>query len=574
MTTPAFAPPWPRHEPTSRPEADAALATLSERSAAWAALSLDDRIEYLRSALRGTMAEAPGLVAAACAAKGINGAQAGEEWGANILTQARTLHILLDTLEGIRRTGRVPLPDSAVRSRPDGQVTVRVFPVNGYDRVNYLGASADIWVDPQVSREDLDHHLGSFYTKGEAPPARVSLVLGAGNVNSIAPLDVVHKMFVEGSTAMLKVARVNEYIGPYVERAFADLIADGFLRLVYGGGADIGEYACRQPGVGQVHLTGSLSTSEALIWGSGPGGADRRAAGQPLLAKPFTGELGNVGPVILVPGKWSERALRLRAEDVATQIFHNDGFNCNACRVLVMAEGWAQRQEFLDHLRRVLAARPPRPAFHPGSEAEYDRYLAAHHGAEILGERRPGVLPPALVPSVDPAGDHLAFREEGFIPLAVVTALPADSPAEFLERAVAFCNDRLAGTLSVTLIVDGRTARVLGPALDRALAGLRYGSVGVNIWGGISFALGSTTWGAYPGHTLEEVGSGIGVVRNARLIDRPQKTVLRAPFTLFLKPPWFVTHRNAHRVLSRAAALDADPHLWRVPAIAFWAMLG
>jgi len=156
----------------------------------------------------------------------------------------------------------------------------------------------------------------------------------------------------------------------------------------------------------------------------------------------------------------------------------------------------------------------------------------------------------------------------------VVTALPADSPAEFLERAVAFCNDRLAGTLSVTLIVDGRTARVLGPALDRALAGLRYGSVGVNIWGGISFALGSTTWGAYPGHTLEEVGSGIGVVRNARLIDRPQKTVLRAPFTLFLKPPWFVTHRNAHRVLSRAAALDADPHLWRVPAIAFWAMLG
>jgi len=258
---------------------------------------------------------------------------------------------------------------------------------------------------------------------------------------------------------------------------------------------------------------------------------------------------------------------------VATQIFHNDGFNCNACRVLVLAEGWPQREEFLDHLRRVLAALPPRPAFHPGAEAEYDRYLAAHAGAEVLGERREGVLPPALVPNLDPDGDHLAFRQEGFIPLSVVTALRADSPVQFLEQAVAFCNERLAGTLSISVIVDGGTARELGAGLDRAVAGLRYGAVGVNIWGGISFALGSTTWGAYPGHTLTEIGSGIGVVRNARLIDRPQKTVLRSPFTMLLKPPWFVTHRNSHRVLSRAAALDADPHWWRLPGVGFWAML-
>jgi aldehyde dehydrogenase (NAD(P)+) len=326
--------------------------------------------------------------------------------------------------------------------------------------------------------------------------------------------------------------------------------------------------------VGQVHLTGSVETSYSLIWGPGPEAAGRRAVGEPLLDKPFTGELGNVGPVIIVPGRWSARALRLRAEDVATQIFHNDGFNCNACRVLVLAEGWPQREEFLGQLRRVLAALPPRPAFHPGAEAEYDRYLAAHEGAEILGVRRDGVLPPALVPALDPDGEHLAFRQEGFIPFSVVTALRAGSPTEFLERAVAFCNDRLAGTLSASLIVDRRTERELGPAFDEAVAGLRYGSVGVNIWGGVSFALGSTTWGAYPGHTLTDIGSGIGVVRNARLIDRPQKTVLRSPFTLLLKPPYYVTHRNSHRVLARVAALDADPRLWRLPGVAFWAMLG
>ena len=57
-------------------------------------------------------------------------------------------------------------------------------------------------------------------------------------------------------------------------------------------------------------------------------------------------------------------------------------------------------------------------------------------------------------------------------------------------------------------------------------------------------------------------------MHNARLVDRPQKTVIRAPFTLFPKPPWFVTHRYGDRVLSRAAALEADPHWWRMPGIA------
>jgi hypothetical protein len=64
------------------------------------------------------------------------------------------------------------------------------------------------------------------------------------------------------------------------------------------------------------------------------------------------------------------------------------------------------------------------------------------------------------------------------------------------------------------------------------------------------------------------------VVHNARLVDRPQKSVIEAPFMLFPKPPWFVTHRNGHRALSRVAALQADPHWWRVPGIGLWAMLG
>jgi hypothetical protein len=139
---------------------------------------------------------------------------------------------------------------------------------------------------------------------------------------------------------------------------------------------------------------------------------------------------------------------------------------------------------------------------------------------------------------------------------------------------VAFCNERLFGTLTATVLVDGKTARALGPALDVALAGLRYGTVAVNIWSAVGFAFGSSAWGAYPGQSPVDIGSGLGFVHNARLVDRPQKTVIRAPFALFPKPPWFVTNRNGDRILSRAAALEADPHWWRLPGIALWAALG
>ena len=571
MPAPLASPPPPR-EPTSHADIDRALATLTERSPAWSALPLDDRIAYLRSLLAGTFAAAPGLVADACAAKGLAGPQAGEEWVAAIVSMLRTMRVLLDTLEGIRRHGRVPLPESAVRVRPDGQVTLRVVPVDTYDRLLYRGVAADLWVDPEVARPDLAANMGSFYTKGVTPPAGVSLVLGAGNVAAIGPLDVVHKLFVEGLTVLIKFSRVNEYMGPHVERAFADLIAAGFVRTVYGGRADNGDYLVRHPAVGQVHLTGSGATYDAVVWGSDA--AARKAAGTPVLDKPVTCELGNVSPVIVVPGQWSARALRLRAEDVATQVTQNSGFNCNAARVLVLPERWPQRGEFVDQLRRVLRSLPPRPSYYPGAEPTYDRYLASHDRVETFGTREPGVLPPALLMDLDPEGDHLAFREEPWCPLAATTSLPGDTADEYLGRAVAFCNERLSGTLDATVIVDGPTARDMGPAYDAALAGLRYGTVAVNIWSASGFVFGSTPWGAFPGHTSAAIGSGLGFVHNARLVDRPQKAVIRGPFTLFPKPPWFVTHRYSDRALSRVAALEADPHWWRVPGIGLWAALG
>ena len=42
-----------------------------------------------------------------------------------------------------------------------------------------------------------------------------------------------------------------------------------------------------------------------------------------------------------------------------------------------------------------------------------------------------------------------------------------------------------------------------------------------NGWTGVNFGLGVTSWGAVPGHTRDDIVSGVGVVHNALLLDHP-----------------------------------------------------
>lgn len=54
------------------------------------------------------------------------------------------------------------------------------------------------------------------------PPAarqgKLALVLGAGNVASIAPLDVLHKLFIENQVCLLKLNPVNDYLHDLLAR--------------------------------------------------------------------------------------------------------------------------------------------------------------------------------------------------------------------------------------------------------------------------------------------------------------------------------------------------------------------
>ena len=113
-----------------------------------------------------------------------------------------------------------------------------------------------------------------------------------------------------------------------------------------------------------------------------------------------------------------------------------------------------------------------------------------------------------------------------------------------------------------------------GPAIEQAVADLRYGSIGVNLWHGLSFAFATTVWGAYPGHSIDDIQSGRGFVGNALLFERPQKSVVRGPFIASPAPVWFATNRNGASVMRRLLDFEAKPSWSRVPPLLVEALKG
>ena len=553
---------------------DAIVDEVADHAASWAKSEAASRAELLQQVIEDTMAAAEGWLAAACAAKGLapGTTEAGEELFAGIGTFVRMARLYRDALRDIAKDGK-PSFAGPVREASDGRLRVQVFPEGAFDRITFPQTTAEVWMQPGVTRESLLAGQAPAYADPIAHSG-TALVLAAGNVASLGPRDVLTKLFVEGKVVVMKANPVNDYLVPHWSRALASLIDAHVLRIVDGDAA-VGQYLTEHPRIDEVHITGSDKTYDAVVFGTGPDGARRKAADEPILDKPITAELGNVSPVIVVPGRWSIAELRYQAEHVATMLVNNAGFNCITARVVVTHAAWPQRDAFLGALTQTLAGIATRRAYYPGATERRDAFIRAHPEAQDFGTGPDDALPWTFIPGVPPGRtDDICFNVESFFSELAETALTAPSAAAFVEAATAFCNDVVWGTLGATLIVSPSSMKQhdVADAVERAVADLRYGSIGVNVWHGLSFAMGSTTWGAYPGHSRTDIQSGTGVVGNAAMFDRPQKSVVRGPFRSRPKPPWFATVPEAYEVMRRFVAFEAEPSAAKIPGLLLAAM--
>ncbi len=293
------------------------------------------------------------------------------------------------------------------------------------------------------------------------------------------------------------------------------------------------------------------------------------ARGQPLLQKAITSELGNVTPVLLVPGPYTSRQLAYQADNVAGMVTNNASFNCIAGKMLLTPDGWARGREFLDEVERFMGMVPARKAWYPGAEARFQSLTAGRARLRRVGGGE-GALPWTILPDLDVEDrSERAFRTEPFCSILSEAPIGSDDPVDFLEKAVAFCNERLWGTLSAVLVVHPSTLAdpTTGAAVERAIGELRYGTVCVNVWPGLSFALGTTPWGAAPGSPLHDIQSGRGWVHNTLLLEHVDKVVLRHPVISAIKLPYFPSHRTARALGRRLVRLEETGSLLHLPGV-------
>lgn len=532
------------------------IAALRKGSAAWSALTVSQRVTLLRGVRRTVAATARTWARTAVRSKQLTDDHPlrGEEWLSGPYATLGAVDAYIETLDRIA-TGRNPLDGLTVDRTASGQTRVHSFPLEGIDKLLLSGFTGEVWLAPGVTPGDARSRAGLAQRSPEATDGGIGLVLGAGNITSIPVLDVLYELLAHDRVVLLKLNPTQDALVPVFERALAPLIAPGFLRIVRGG-ADVGAYLTANDAFAHVHITGSAPTFDAIVWGTGAQGKRRRRENRPRLKKPITAELGGVSPIIVVPGDWSDEDLRFQAEHVATMRLQNAGHNCIAGQVVLLSRDWAQKDQFLIELRRAYAIAPERPIWYPRSDERMAQAEQSYPDALVLADR--------LLVEIGDGDDATALEQtEYFAPVLGVEQLPGTGQA-FLDAAVAHANEKLQGTLGANVLIDPATEASLGAGFERAITALHYGSIAINTWTAFGFITPTVTWGAFPGNTIADVGSGIGVVHNALLLADVERSVVRGPFrpfprsasivrdggrfTILPKPPWFASSRTAAEV--------------------------
>jgi acyl-CoA reductase-like NAD-dependent aldehyde dehydrogenase len=578
-----------KHQSNFTPDLQAAydidLKALDAAKDCWARTSLDDRIAVLQAVKDNLMRVADEWVDAAGKAKGIpqGSPLLGEEWTSGPYAVMSCCNGLIDTLSQME--GKTFLDGLKKRSLPSGQTAVRVVPHSIWDRLLISGVHADVWMQKGVTPANLKNNAASAYDiPADQRRGKVALVLGAGNIAAITPLDAFQKLFLENQVVLLKMNPVNDYLTEPLQAALKPLIDRDALRIHRGDGP-AGAYLTTHPLVEEIHITGARATHDLIVWGPGEEGEKNKAANTPKNTRHMTSELGAVCPTIVVPGPWTKADLRFQAENIATMKLHNGGFNCVAVQSLILPKGWDKTAELMGNVADVMAKHTKRAAYYPGAEDRQKAFVDHAKSPQKL-DRGADVAPLYLADMAEGDSDWLT-QTEVFTSALGVMHIEAQNAETYLIEAIKWANDTLYGTLGGNIIIHPATIRAMGrKRFEEIIAEFRYGAIAINAWSGLAFLVTACPWGGFAGATLQNVQSGVGTVHNTFMLENVERTVIEAPFrpfprnllsggmSLLPRPPWFVSNKRQHHIGRLLTRFQHKPSWFKLPRIFFHALLG
>ena len=469
----------------------------------------------------------------------------GEEWLGGPFVSILTTQYYIDYLKG----------DSPLTEEKYNQDTnsYNVFPNKFIESLTFPLLKAEIRFNKNMSFKQIEEFRG--FNRRIGPTDNVTLVLGAGNVSSIPFLDTLFHLVAKRSAILLKLNPVNDYLLPVFEKVFSEFIDRGFISVV-NGNLDTSRYLTKHRSIDSIHLTGSNYTYENIVYDRQLTDKERSLSTiTKTNKKPIFSELGNVTPIIIHPGKWTNSELKFQARKIATAKLNNSGFNCIAAQVIVLPKGWRSTEKLKKYIKFYLNKIGDTTSYYPGANESLEN-LKTNENYELVNES--SCSTPFMTANLD--ADEKYSSSEVWNTTLYFKELEYSDNESFTDISINYVNNKLWGNLGVSVLVKGSKKNKNKRIVNKYKNDLNYGTVAINEWSAIAFIIPTMPWGGYPGNKDNDIQSGQGYVHNAYFFESPLKGIVETNFRFsrFIDPPWFVNNKKAHRLFKNLTYYQAD----------------
>ncbi len=469
----------------------------------------------------------------------------GEEWLGGPFVSILTTQYYIDYLKG----------DSPLTEDKYNQDTnsYKVFPNKFIESLTFPLLKAEIRFNKNMSFKQIEEFRG--FNRRIGTSDNVTLVLGAGNVSSIPFLDTLFHLVAKRSAILLKLNPVNDYLLPVFEKVFSEFIDRGFISVV-NGNLDTSRYLTKHRSIDSIHLTGSNYTYENIVYDRQLTDKERSLSTiTKTNKKPIFSELGNVTPIIIHPGKWTNSELKFQARKIATAKLNNSGFNCIAAQVIVLPKGWRSTEKLKKYIKFYLNKIGDTTSYYPGANESLAN-LKTNENYELVNES--SCSTPFMTANLD--ADEKYSSSEVWNTTLYFKELEYSENESFTDISINYVNNELWGNLGVSVLIKGSKKKKNQHIVNKYKNDLNYGTVAINEWSAIAFIIPTMPWGGYPGNKDNDIQSGQGYVHNAYFFESPLKGIVETNFRFsrFIDPPWFVNNKKAHRLFKNLTYYQAD----------------